>query len=156
MAVAVSALGILNTQLLTGPRLLYALALDGRLWPALGRVHAVRGTPVPAIAALAAVAIALLVAAGKGGIDRLRTGVVVVDGVFFVLTGLSSLVLLRKRPRATQPIRMPGFPLVPLLFGLAELGVVIGAWLDPNVRGAAAIGAAWIGAALVLYQLRSR
>lgn len=156
VAVAVSALGILNTQLLTGPRLLYALALDGRLWPALGRVHANRGTPVPAIAVLAGVAIVLLLAAGKDGVDRLLTGVVVVDGVFFVLTGLASLVLLRKRPRATRPIRMPGFPLVPLLFGLAELGVLIGAWLDPNVRGAATIGAGWIVAALVLYWLRFR
>jgi APA family basic amino acid/polyamine antiporter len=156
VAVAVSALGILNAQLLTGPRLLYALALDGRLWPALGRVHAGRGTPVPAIAVLAGVAIVLLVAAGKDGVDRLLTGVVVVDGVFFALTGFASLVLLRQRPRATRPIRMPGFPLVPLLFGLAEIGVVIGAWLEPDVRGAAAIGAAWIVAALLLYRLRFR
>jgi APA family basic amino acid/polyamine antiporter len=156
VAVAVSALGILNAQLLTGPRLLYALALDGRLWPAIGRVHAGRGTPVAAIAVLAGMAIALLVAAGKDGVDRLLTGVVVVDGVFFALTGLASVVLLRKRPRATRPVRMPGFPVVPLLFVLAELGVVIGAWLDPQVRGAAAIGAGWIVATLVLYRLRFR
>lgn len=156
VAVAVSALGILNAQLLTGPRLLYALALDGRLWPALGRVHAGRGTPVPAIMVLAGVAIALLLAAGRDGVDRLLTGVVLVDGVFFALTGLASLVLLRRRPRATRPVRMPGFPFIPVLFGLAELGVVIGAWLDPRVRGAAAIGAAWIAAVLVLYLLRFR
>lgn len=154
LAVAVSALGILNAQLLTGPRLLYALALDGRLWPVLGRVHAGRGTPVPAIMVLAGVAIVLLLAAGKDGVDRLLTGVVLVDGVFFALTGLASLVLARRQPHATRPVRMPGFPLVPALFGLAELGVVIGAWLDPEVRGAAAIGAGWIVAVLVLYFVR--
>ncbi len=154
VAVAVSALGILNAQLLTGPRLLYALALDGRLWPVLGRVHAQRGTPVPAIMVLAAMAIALLVAAGKDGVDRLLTGVVLVDAVFFALTGLASLVLARRQPRALRPVRMPGFPLVPALFGLAELGVVVGAWLDPEVRDAAAIGAAWIAGVLVLYVVR--
>lgn len=156
IAVAISALGVLNAQLLTGPRLLYALARDGRLWPILGRVHATRGTPVPAIAVLAGMALVLLVIAGQDGIDRLLTGVVLVDGFFFALTGLASLVLARRTPRAERPVRMPGFPVVPLVFGLAELGVVVGAWLDPEVRGAAAIGAAWILAALLLYFARFR
>lgn len=154
IAVAISALGVLNAQLLTGPRLLFALARDGRLWPLLGRVHATRGTPVPAIALLAGMAILLLLVAGHDGVDRLLTGVVLVDGVFFALTGLASLVLARRVPRATRPVRMPGFPLVPLLFGLTEVAVVVGAWLDPEVRGAAAIGAAWIAGALVLYLVR--
>jgi APA family basic amino acid/polyamine antiporter len=154
IAVAVSALGVLNAQLLTGPRLLFALARDGRLWPVLGRVHESRGTPVPAIAVLAATAIVLLLCAGADGIDRLLTGVVLIDGFFFALTGLASLVLARRMPRAERPVRMPGFPLVPLLFGLAELGVVVGAWLDPEVRSAAAIGVAWIAAALLLFRLR--
>ncbi|NVB39409.1 amino acid permease [Pseudenhygromyxa sp. WMMC2535] len=156
LAVAVSALGVLNAQLLTGPRLLLALARDGRLFPGLARVHATRGTPVPAIALLSAMAVALLLIAGPEGLDRLLTGVVLVDAVFFMLTGLASLVLARQRPHAERPVRMPGFPLVPLLFGVAELGVIIGAWLDPEVRAAAAIGAAWMLAAWVLYLLRFR
>jgi APA family basic amino acid/polyamine antiporter len=155
-AVAISALGVLNAQLLTGPRLLYALARDGRLWPVLGRVHAGTGSPTPAIMVLAAAAIVLLLAAGKNGIDRLLTGVVLVDAVFFALTGIASLVLARRYPHATRPVRMPGFPLVPALFGLAEIGVVIGAWLDPEVRSAAAIGAIWMAAALGLYLIRFR
>jgi APA family basic amino acid/polyamine antiporter len=155
-AVAISALGVLNAQLLTGPRLLYALARDGRLWPVLGRVHAGTGSPIPAIMVLAVAAIVLLLAAGKHGVDRLLTGVVLVDAVFFALTGLASLVLARRLPHASRPVRMPGFPLVPALFGLAEIGVVIGAWLDPEVRGAAAIGAIWIAAALGLYLIRFR
>jgi APA family basic amino acid/polyamine antiporter len=155
-AVAVSALGVLNAQLLTGPRLLYALARDGRLWPVLGRVHARTGSPTPAILVLAAAAIVLLLAAGKDGIDRLLTGVVLVDSVFFALTGLASLVLARRHPHESRPVRIPGFPLVPALFGLAEIGVVIGAWLDPEVRGAAVIGAIWMAASLGLYLLRFR
>lgn len=156
VAVAVSALGILNAQLLTGPRLLFALARDGHLLPSLARVHATRGTPIPAIALLAGMALVLLILAGEDGIDRLLTGVVLVDGVFFALTGLASLVLARRQPHEQRPVRMPGFPLVPLLFGLAELAVVFGAWLDPEVREAAFIGVAWIAAVLVYYLARER
>lgn len=156
LAVAISALGVLNAQLLTGPRLLYALARDGQLLPILGRVHATRGTPVPAIALLAGTAVALLLVAGEEGVNFLLNGVVLVDGVFFVLTGFASLVLARTTPHADRPVRMPGFPWVPALFGLAELGVVIGAWLNPDVRGAAFVGVAWILGALGLYLWRNR
>ena len=155
-AVAISALGVLNAQLLTGPRLLYALARDGRLWPVLGRVHARTGSPTPAILVLASASIVLLLAAGADGVDRLLTGVVLIDGLFFGLTGLASLVLVRRHPHESRPVRMPGFPLVPALFGLAELGIVVGAWLDPKVRGAAALAAIWIAASLVLYLVRFR
>lgn len=156
IAVAVSAFGVLNAQLLTGPRLVLALAEDGRFFAPFARVHARTATPVPAIAMMATVAVVLLVAAGEKGIDRLLTGVVFVDGIFFALTGLASLVLARKQPRADRPVRMPGWPFVPLIFGLAELGIVVGAWMDPKVRSAAAIGAAWIAAAVVLYLVRFR
>jgi APA family basic amino acid/polyamine antiporter len=155
-AVAISALGVLNAQLLTGPRLVYALARDGRLWPVLGRVHASTGAPTPAIMLLAVAAIVLLLAAGKNGVDRLLTGVVLIDAVFLALTGIASLVLARRHPHAARPVRMPGFPIVPAAFGLAMIGVVIGAWLDPEVRGAAAIGAIWIAAALGLFSIRFR
>jgi APA family basic amino acid/polyamine antiporter len=83
-------------------------------------------------------------------------GVVLVDGIFFTLTAAASIVLLRRHPRATRPIRTPGFPVVPILFVLAEIGVIIGSWLQPNVRSAAIVGLVWIAAAYVLYRLRFR
>ncbi|MEM7156468.1 MAG: amino acid permease [Myxococcota bacterium] len=152
-AVAVSALGVLNAQLLGGPRLLLALARDGRFFRPFASVHPRSGTPIPAIALLCGTAMILLVAAGADGIDRLLTGVVLIDAVFFLLTGLATLVLLRRHPRAGRPVRMPWFPLVPLFFVLAEGGAAVGAWMDPNVRGAAVIGIGWIAAASVIYAL---
>jgi basic amino acid/polyamine antiporter, APA family len=155
-AVVVSALGVLNAQLLGGPRLLLALACDGRFFRPFARVHARLGTPVPAIALLTGAAVVLLVIAGEDGLDRLLTGVVMIDAVFFGLTGLASVVLLRRHPRATRPIRMPGFPVIPIMFVLAEVGLIVGAWMDPRVRGAAVLGVAWIAAAALLYALRFR
>jgi basic amino acid/polyamine antiporter, APA family len=155
-AVAVSALGVLNAQILTGPRLIFALAHDRRFFPVFGRIHASLGTPVPAILLLSGTAMLLLLAAGFDGIDRLLTGVVLVDGIFFALTAFATLALLRRHPRATRPIRPPGFPAVPLLFVASEIGVILGAMMEPRVRSAAIVGVAWIAAAFVLYLLRFR
>lgn len=109
-----------------------------------------------AIALMGVTAIGLLVAAGAEGVDRLLTGVVLVDGVFFALTGLASVLLVRQTPHADRPVRLPGFPWVPLAFFAVEAAVVVGAWMDPEVRGAAFIGVAWIAATAVLYVVRFR
>jgi len=64
-AVAVSAFGVLNAQLLSGPRLVQGMARDGRLPSPFGRVHKKFGTPVWAIVSLGGLAWVLLLTAGK-------------------------------------------------------------------------------------------
>jgi APA family basic amino acid/polyamine antiporter len=152
----VSSFGVLNVMLLTAPRLVYAVAQDGRFPAILGRVHARTGTPIPAIVMLGSISLALLLFAGAEGIDRLLTGVVLIDAVFFALTGLASLVIARKHARSERPIRTPGWPFVPIAFTVAELGVGVGAFLDPNVRSAAYIGVAWMAAGFAIYMIRFR
>jgi APA family basic amino acid/polyamine antiporter len=152
-AVAVSAFGVLNAQLLSGPRLLYGMALDGRFFRPFAGVHATFRTPVPAILLIGGLALVLLVAAGPRAIDRLLTGVVFVDGVFFALTGMALVVLRRRKADADRPVRVPAYPFVPLLFVVGEIAVIIGAALDPSVRGAAYVGAAWIVAGTICYLL---
>jgi APA family basic amino acid/polyamine antiporter len=156
VAVAVSAFGVLNAQLLAGPRLIHGMAADGRFFPVFATLSRRTGAPAAAIALLGGTAILLLVAAGPGGIDRLLSGVVLIDGIFFALTGAALLVLRHKRPDADRPVRVPGYPLVPLIFVLGELGVVAGASLSPGVRGAVWIGLGWIAAAALLYCVRFR
>lgn len=156
IAIAVSAFGVLNAQLLSGPRLVLALAHDGKFFRAFARVHARTGTPIAAIALLCSVALALLWIAGDRGIDRLLTGVVAIDGVFFALTGLASVVLFRRRPRADRPLRMPLWPALPIAFAAAELAVVAGAWMDPDVRSTLWVAAAWILGTSGLYLWRFR
>ena len=48
-----------------------------------------RQVPAPAILLLSGAALLLLAAVGFDGIDRLLTGVVVIDGVFFAATALA-------------------------------------------------------------------
>ena len=151
--VALSACGVLNAQLLAGPRLVYGMALDGRFFRPFARVSARRATPIPAIMLIGGMALALLLLAGEEGLGQLITGVVFIDGVFFVLTGCALLVLRRKRPQADRPFRVPGYPVVPLLFVVGEIGIVVGAFRNPEVRSAAFIGVGWIVAAAICYFL---
>ncbi len=155
-AVAISAFGVLNAQLLAGPRLIHGMALDGRFFRLFARVSARFGTPLPAILLLGSTSIALLVAAlvakeEQQALVLLLTGVVFIDGVFFAMTGCSLIILRRKRPDADRPVRVLAYPFVPLLFVLGEVGIVVGAYLEPEARKAAIIGAVWIVVAAVFF-----
>jgi APA family basic amino acid/polyamine antiporter len=150
-AVAISAFGVLNAQLLSGPRLLYTMARDGRFFRAFGKVHARFSTPWAAVALLGGLALLLLYLTGQEGVDRLLTGVVFIDGIFFVLTGICIFLLRKKMPDSPRPVRVPLYPVVPALFVLGELAVLGGALADPATRDAAGLGAAWIGGATLLY-----
>ena len=133
------------------------MARDGRFFPVFGVIGARTGTPVAAIALIGGMSLVLLLAAGpQGAIGRLLNGVVFIDGVFFVLTGAALFILRRTRPDADRPVRVPGYPLVPLVFVIGEVGVVVGSYLDPEVRSAVPIGLAWIATGAVLYAVRFR
>lgn len=157
-AVAVSAFGVLNAQFLSGPRLVFGMAADGRFFRPFARLHPRFATPTAAICLLGGFAMILLAAAAFSfdAVDFLVTGVVAVDSVFFGLTGAALLVLAAKAGKHDNPLRSLGYPLAPLLFVVGELGVVAGSFMNPTTRKAALIGAAWIAAATALYLLRFR
>lgn len=146
-AVAISALGVLNAQLLSGPRLVYGMARDGRFFSPFAKLHAGFGTPWGAIVLLGGVGAGLLAAVGEKGIDTLTAGAVFVDGIFFVLTGVALLLLGR---RADGP-RLPGARVAAVVFVLGELGVLVGAGLAPAMRTAVWGGLIWVAAAGVVY-----
>ncbi|TWT44294.1 Serine/threonine exchanger SteT [Phycisphaerae bacterium RAS1] len=150
--VAVSALGVLNAQLLSGPRLIYRMAEDGRFFALFSRLDPRFATPWAAVLLLAGLGIVLVLAAGLNGVDRLLTGVVFVDGVFFFLTGVSAFVLARRAASAAAP--RFGYPLAPAIFCAGEAAIMIGAYLDRDTRAAAVVGLIWIAAAVGLYLAR--
>jgi APA family basic amino acid/polyamine antiporter len=150
-AVGLSAFGVLNVQILSGPRLLYGMARDGRFFDIFGRAHSRFATPAIAIALVASIGLALILVAGKGGVDRLLTGLVLIDAVFFALTGAALVVLRRKRPDAERSARVPLYPLVPALFVLLECAIIFGAFQVEANRAAAWIGILWIAAACACY-----
>jgi APA family basic amino acid/polyamine antiporter len=153
VAVALSAFGVLNIQILSGPRLLYGMANDGRFFRVFGRAHPRFATPAFAIAFVASISIALILLAGKNGIDRLLTGLVLVDAVFFALTGAALIVLRRKHPTIERPVRVPLYPVVPILFVALQCAAIYGAFQVDATRAAAWIGVLWIAVSCVCYWL---
>ena len=152
-AVAVSAFGVLNAQLLSGPRLIYSMANDGRFFQLFARVNSRFRTPLAAIVLLGFMALVLLIAAGQDVVSKLTTGVVFIDAIFFALTGLALIVLRKRRPGAERPVRVPGYPVVPLLFVLGELCILAGALFYSEQRITVLIGIGWIIGATLLYFL---
>jgi APA family basic amino acid/polyamine antiporter len=152
-AVAFSALGVLNAQLLCGPRLICGMARDGRFFSIFGRLHRRFETPVAAIVLLGAIGSGLLIAVGPDRVDQLLNGVVLVDSCGFLATGMALIVLRIRRRDISWAFRTPWFPCVPLLFCLGETGVICGAFAVEKYRHSAAIGLAWIAAAVTCYLL---
>jgi amino acid transporter len=139
--VMVCALGAINGTLFTGARVYAAVGTDHPRLAWLGRWHTRRGAPLGALAAEALLGLAMIVVVGtprgraaldgllrsvglvplpwgkyEGGFNTLVAGTAPVFWVFFLLSGLSLLVLRRSDPAAERPFRVPLYPLLPLAF----------------------------------------
>ena len=150
-AVAASALGVLNAQFLSGPRLTWAMSRDGLFFSPVARLSARFLTPWPAIVLLGVLASALTLGLGLARTDLLTTGVVVVDAVFFALTGFA-LPLLRRRD--AEAARSPAWiAWVAVVFSALELLAIAGSLLQQNVRAVAFSGLGWIAAGAVIWAI---
>jgi APA family basic amino acid/polyamine antiporter len=121
--VIVSILGTLNATILVGPRIAYAMALDGLFVGGAHEVHADYRTPHRAIVVQAGVAVALLL--------LLRRFPSVLDYTTFaiVLATIADTAVLyrlrRLRPDWPRPYRAWGYPVVPALYLLANAAIAV-------------------------------
>jgi APA family basic amino acid/polyamine antiporter len=118
--ILLSVLGSLNGITISGPRIYYAMAKD-RLFPrsfaTVNRHH----VPGRAIWAQAAIAIVFLL---FFDFYALTDNVVFISFLMYALAAVGLMVLRRKRPDLPRPYRVPGYPVVPILFILASLTFV--------------------------------
>jgi APA family basic amino acid/polyamine antiporter len=150
--VLASILGTLNATVLVGPRIAYAMALDGLFVPGTDRVHARFATPTGAIALQAAVALGLVAV--------LRSFPSALDFTTFaiVLATMADTAALfalrRRRPHWRRPYRAWGYPWVPGLYLAANLAIAIGLALGrPREAG---VGLLVLVAALPVYAVLVR
>ena len=122
LLIVVSTFGFLNLALLSAPRVYYAMAADGLFFKSLARLHPRFRTPTRSILLQGALAAAFAL---TNTYDRLLSYAVFADWVFFALAGVALMVFRRKRPDAPRPYPAPAYPLVPLLFTLAGVGIVV-------------------------------
>jgi APA family basic amino acid/polyamine antiporter len=121
LVVVVSALGGLNGIILAGPRVYYAMAQDGLVFRWLGAVHPRRQTPYLAILAQALCSSVLV---ATNSYRQLFTRVVYTEWLFFALLA-AGLFVLRRRSGYKPAFLARGYPLIPLLFIVASLGIVV-------------------------------
>ncbi|HEX7842621.1 MAG TPA: amino acid permease, partial [Kofleriaceae bacterium] len=144
--VIVSTFGFLNLALMTAPRVYYAMARDGLFFQAVARVSPRSHVPVAAIATQGVLA---AVFALSNTYDRLVGYAVFADWIFFSLAGVALLVFRRTRPDAPRPYRAPLYPVLPVVFSLAGLGIVANMFVsDPRN---ALIGSAIIALGVPVY-----
>jgi APA family basic amino acid/polyamine antiporter len=125
--ILVSILGSLNGSILTGPRIYFAMARDGLFFRKAGVVHPRHGTPGRAVI-LQGVWASLL--AISGTFAQLFTFVMFVSIIFWIIAAGAVIRLRGTRPDLPRPYRVPGYPVVPVLFMLASGGVLLSTLLE--------------------------
>ena len=121
IAAMISIFAALNGAILTGARIPFAMARDGRFFRQMGQVSPVHGTPGAAIV-LVCLWASLLVFSGR--FEQLFTYVIFANWLIFAMGAAAVLVLRRRRPELPRPYRTPAYPVLPALFTLAALAVV--------------------------------
>jgi basic amino acid/polyamine antiporter, APA family len=125
--IAVAAVSTMNATIITGARTNYALGRDFLLFRALGRWREQGSTPVNALLAQGGIALALvLLGTGtRSGFQTMVEYTAPVFWLFFLLTGISLLVLRWREPGLVRPFQVPLYPFVPLAFCMVCLGMLI-------------------------------
>jgi APA family basic amino acid/polyamine antiporter len=130
IAMTISALSAMNGSMLTGARVPYAAAREGLAPRALGRLSG--GARVPAFSVLVQGGLSCVLAL-SGTFDQLTDAVVFASWLFYALNAGSVLMLRRREPDRARPFRVPGFPVVPVVFvALAILLLVNTILTDPG------------------------
>ncbi len=155
-AIMTSIFGALNGNLLMKPRVAYAMARDGLIFPFLGRTSERRSTPWAAVVIVGAVAIVMVLILKD--FDTLTTYFVVVEWAALIFAVAAVFVLRRKMPQAPRAFRTPGYPAVPFLFIIGTIaGLTAIVWGQINVGNFSPIYGLGIAAAgFPIYHLWQR
>jgi len=140
VAILISIFSALNGLALTAPRVYFAMARDRVFFQRLAEIHPRFGTPAFSIITST---VWSMVLALTGTFEQLLTYVVFVGWIFYGLGAIAVPVFRRTRPDVPRSFRVPGYPITPLLFVLAALGIVLNTVVSQP-------GRAGIGIAVVL------
>jgi len=129
-AVMISTFGTLNGSVMTGSRILFAMAADGLLFRPIARVHPRFQTPGVAIALEAGLGVLFVLI---GTFEQLADTFVTAIVPFYALA-VAAIFVFRRRPDYSPPFRVPGYPVVPAIFIVATVLLLGNAIIDPSSR----------------------
>lgn len=131
VGVAVSTLGFCNITLVAGARVLQVMGEDGLFFRAVGRLHPRYQTPNLALLLLTAWATVLALAGDYGQLLDFAT----FGDWLACAIGVSTLFWYRRHDADAPNFRVPGYPLLPLLF-IGVVAWVVAATAHDNPRNA--------------------
>ncbi|MDD8027098.1 MAG: amino acid permease [Acidobacteriota bacterium] len=143
-----SILGAANQNMLTSPRVYFAMARDGLFFKKIAEVHPKFLTPHISIMAITAWSIILTL---TGSFKQLFTYVIFGEWIFFGLTVAAVIVLRKKRPDLHRPYKTWGYPVTPIIFVLAAVYVAVGSLLSAFTNAMAGLLIICLGIPAYLY-----
>jgi len=153
VAMALCALSAMNGSMLTGARVPYAVARDNLAPRALAAVS--ERARIPAVAVLVQGALSMLfVLTSK--FDEITNAVVFASWLFYALNAGSVLFLRTREPDRPRPFRVPGFPLVPIVFVAVALLLLANTVYTTFWPSALGLGMTALGALVYVAFLRGK
>jgi len=143
VAMLVSALGTLNSSILSGARVPYAMGRDGLFFHFTGVVDQKFRTPGGALVFQAYLASILAL---SGTYEDLFSLFIFAQWIFYALVVASVYGLRRREPDLPRPYRTWGYPWVPAIFIAGAIALTVGLWAARPVRST-------VGLALILLGL---
>ncbi len=151
LAMAISALGSMNSSILSGARVPYAMARDRIFFRVADGIHPKYRTPGQAL--IFQVTLTSLMAL-TGTFEELTNLFIFAAWIFYGFAVVALFRLRKTEPNLERPYRCSGYPWVPGLFVLGALVLTINLWL---VRpGRSSIGLLLILAGLPFYRYWSK
>jgi APA family basic amino acid/polyamine antiporter len=150
-AMVVSAFTTLNSSILTGARVPYAMARDGVFFRVANGIHPQFRTPYGAIVFQGILACIMVL---TGQFEDLFSLFIFAQWIFYALSVASVYGSRRKEPDLQRPYKAWGYPLVPGIFVAGAFALTVNLWLQRP--GRSTVGLLLILAGLPFYRWWSR
>ena len=135
-----SMFGATNGNILGGARAYFAMARDGVMFSAVGRIHPRFETPYVALLVQGVWSIAL---AATGTFKQLYTYVIFTGWIFYASAALAVVILRWKRPQLARPYRV--WSVLPVAFAAAALTIIINALVRSPRESGIGLGLVLLG-----------
>jgi len=153
VAALISIFAALNGSILAGSRIPYALAADGLFFRSVARVHPQHRTPGVAILAMSGWG-AVLVLSGR--YEQLYTLVIFAIWILYAMSIAAVIVLRRKRPDLARPYRVPGYPIVPVLFVAMAIALLFSTLIESPRESLMGLAFIFVGVPFYFHWKRRR
>ncbi len=144
--IVVTTFNATNATVLMSARLFFAMARDGLFFRSAAQIHPRYQTPWVAVLLQGIWAVVLV---WSGSFDQLTDRLIFAAFIFYGATAFGVIWLRWRMPTAERPFRVPGYPIVPLLFGGFCLFLVVITLINQPVQ--ALTGLALIATGLPFY-----